>query len=87
MVYLIRPADNLEKKFVKFAKRNPAVYAQLMKKLEGISQNPYPYKSMRNVLKGNYRVHIGHFVLIYGVEESSKTIWLKGFDHHDIVYG
>ena len=37
-------------------------------------------------MKGEYRVHIGHFVIIYGINEFDKIIDLKDIEHHDKVY-
>ena len=57
-----------------------------MKKLAEIAENPNLYKPLRNVMKGEYRVHVGHFVIIYSVDDAGKIIDLKDIEHHDKVY-
>jgi mRNA-degrading endonuclease RelE of RelBE toxin-antitoxin system len=86
MGYSIRPVKSLEKKLVKLAKRDPLLYQRIMKKLAEIAENPNLYKPLRNVMKGEYRVHVGHFVIIYSVDDVGKIIDLKDIEHHDKVY-
>jgi mRNA-degrading endonuclease RelE of RelBE toxin-antitoxin system len=62
-----------------------------MKKVNDIVNHPYqemPYKGkpLRNVMKGGFRVHIGSFVLVYGIDDTQKLVTLKGFEHRDKVY-
>jgi mRNA-degrading endonuclease RelE of RelBE toxin-antitoxin system len=87
MAYLIRPVKSLEKRLAKIARKEPILYQQMMKKLAEISENPQRYKPMSNVLKGTYRVHIGHFVLLFGIDDEARIVELKDFDHHDKIYG
>jgi mRNA-degrading endonuclease RelE of RelBE toxin-antitoxin system len=86
MGYFIRPVKSLEKKLVKLAKRDSLLYRRVMKKLAEIAENPNLYKPLRNVMKGEYRVQVGHFVIIYSIEEVDKIIDLKDIEHHDKVY-
>ena len=41
---------------------------------------------MGNVLKGSWRVHVGHFVLMYVIEEEKKVVRFYKFEHHDKAY-
>ena len=59
---------------------------RLRKKRDEIINNPHQHKPLRNVLKGNYRVHIGSYVLIYEIQETKKTIVFHRFQHHDKAY-
>lgn len=86
MNYLIRPVESLERKLAKLKKNNIVLYLQLMKKIKEIAENPRKYKPMSNMLKGNYRVHIGHFVLLFTIDDQNHLIELKDFDHHDKIY-
>lgn len=81
----IRPA--LQKKFEKLARKNPKIAEIIAKKTEEIIQNPQHYKNLRKPLQHWKRVHIdSHFVLTFSVDESTKTIILEDFDHHDNIY-
>lgn len=87
MSYLIRPTDTVAKQLKKIAKKKHAVYNELLKRLSEISENPYKYKPLGNVLTGQRRVHIAtSFVLRYAVDEATKTVWLIRFGHHDEAY-
>ncbi|MCL5238849.1 MAG: type II toxin-antitoxin system RelE/ParE family toxin [Candidatus Marsarchaeota archaeon] len=86
MGYLIRPVESLEKKLGKLARKDHVIYSRLMKKIAEIAESPDAYKPLRNVLKGNYRVHVGHFVLIFEIDDRQHLIKLKDFEHHDKVY-
>lgn len=86
MVYKIKATDDLTRKLSKLSRKDAALHARLMKKIPEISEAPHRYKEMRNVLKGNYRVHVGNFVLIFSVDDENGIVELKDFDHHDKVY-
>ena len=86
MGYQIKPVESLEKKLSKLARKDPALYQRLMKKIAEIAENPEAYKPLGNVLKGNYRVHVGHFVLIFKIDDKQRLVELKDFEHHDKVY-
>lgn len=91
MAYSIEIEKRLQKKLRKLSKSNPVLHAKLMKKVNDIVNHPYremPYmgKPLRNVMKGSFRVHIGPFVLVYGIDDTQKLVILKDFEHHDRVY-
>lgn len=86
MGYFIRPVKSLEKKLEKLVKRDPIFYQRIMKKLSEIAENPHTYKQLKHLMKGDYRVHVGHFVIIYSIDEENKIINLKDIEHHDKVY-
>jgi YafQ family addiction module toxin component len=78
--------DELVLKLKKLAKRDKALYTAVQKKMVQIAENPYLGKPLHGKLKGKRRVHIGHFVLIYGIsEEEHKVVFLE-FAHHDEAY-
>ncbi|MGC9310897.1 MAG: type II toxin-antitoxin system RelE family toxin [Candidatus Aenigmatarchaeota archaeon] len=43
-------------------------------------------KPLRNLLKCERRVHLGHFVLLYEVFETPKEVIFTNFEHHDNAY-
>jgi mRNA-degrading endonuclease RelE of RelBE toxin-antitoxin system len=63
--------DRLSKKLQKVSKRDRVLYESIMKKILQIADNPYIGKPLHGKLKGKRRVHIGHFVYIYGIDGKS----------------
>ena len=91
MAYSLDVDPPLKVKLKKLAKSDRILHSRLLKKVYDIINNPYqdtPYegKMLGNVMKGNYGVHIGHFVLVYQIDHEKKLVILKDFDHHDKIY-
>ena len=70
----------------KIAKRNSLLYEKIFKKVKHITENPYSGKPLRNILKNKRRVHIGHLVLLYEIDEKEHKIIFFNLDHHDNIY-
>lgn len=86
-MYVLQISPDLDKVFSKLIKKNRKQYEIIMKKVEEIVQNPQHYKNLRTPLQHLKRVHIDkHFVLVFSVDENSKTITLEDYDHHDNIY-
>lgn len=68
-MYAFEIKEELEKSLQKLAKKDTQLYEAVTKKILQIAENPTIGKPLRNVLKGKKRVHIGHFVLIYEVND------------------
>ncbi|WP_239450983.1 type II toxin-antitoxin system RelE/ParE family toxin [Methanosarcina horonobensis] len=64
----------MKKKQRSSSKRILFFIAVLRKTVNSILENPECGKPLRNVLKGLRRVHIGHFVLIYEIDNTNETI-------------
>lgn len=78
--------EDLQKSLQKLAKKDKKLYESVMKKILQIASGPEIGKPLRNVLKGKRRVHIGHFVLIYSVDDNEKKVTFLDFEHHDKAY-
>jgi len=78
--------DRLSKKLRKIAKKDPVIYEVIMKKILQVADNPYIGKPLHGQLKGKRRVHIGHFVLIYGIDEKERRVIFLDFTHHYEAY-
>lgn len=78
----------VDEKFKKLAKKNPKQLEIITKKLQQILEDPYRFKPLSNVMKGTRRVHIDKsFVLVYSIDENTKTVILEDYNHHDNIYG
>lgn len=86
MTYRIVTSPNFEKETKILFKKDPALFNRFKKAATSIREKPKCGKPLRNVLKGYRRVHVGHFVLIYEVDDANGIITLVSFNHHDKAY-
>lgn len=85
-MYELRTTEIFERNIAKLQKKDKVKYAQVKKKILQICENPYQGKPLRNVMKGKWRIHVGECVIIYEIYESTKTVKMVDYDHHDNVY-
>jgi YafQ family addiction module toxin component len=87
-MYTIAVRKHLDKKFLRFRKRNPSLLSAIDKKISEIASNPHHFKNLEAPKQHLKRVHIGDkFVLLFSVDETNKMVILEDFEHHDVVYG
>jgi addiction module RelE/StbE family toxin len=84
--YLIENNPELEEKLNKLKKKDRVIYNRIIKQMLKLSRNPQFGKPLTFNLKGKRRVHIGHFVLIYQIDEINRKIIFLEFKHHDEAY-
>lgn len=84
--YDIKPT--LRKILEKLLKKDKTRYEQIIKKIEDIinSDDADHYKNLRSPLQHLKSVHIGHFVLVFSIDKSFKTIIFENYKHHDEIY-
>ena len=86
-MYTLKTRDHVEKLFSKISKKNPKQLTIIYKKLEQIVTNPYQYKPLRAPLQYKRRVHIDKsFVLLFSIDESTKSVIVEDYEHHDNAY-
>jgi YafQ family addiction module toxin component len=86
-MYTLKIKPDLEKTLKKLAKRNRKQLEIILKKIDEILENPHRYKNLRTPLNDWKRVHVDkHFVLIFSIDEESKSVTLEDYDHHDNIY-
>lgn len=85
-MYAIANSPKIDKVFKKLERKNPKQLAAIIEKLKKVSEDPHRFKPLSNIMKGFRRIHFGSFVLVYSVDEKSKTIILEDYDHHDNIY-
>ncbi|MBR9675863.1 hypothetical protein GOV05_02535 [Candidatus Woesearchaeota archaeon] len=87
MVYSYELRKGVEKTFFKLAKKNPKQLIGIEKKIIEILKNPNHYKNLRKPLQHLKRVHVDKsFVLVFSIDEKTKTVVIEDFDHHDNIY-
>lgn len=87
-MYGLEIKEEADKIFPKISKKNPKLLKIIDKKINSIRKNPnHRYKFLKKSLRSFNRVHVDkHFVLIFKIDHSRKTIVIYYFDHHDRVY-
>jgi len=79
--------QKVDKAFLRITKKNPGLMSIINKKIDKIVFDPHRYKNLRAPLQYLKRVHIqNHFVLLFSIDETNKTVILEDFDHHDKIY-
>ena len=87
MTYGLQIESRVDKAFVRLARRDPARYALLKRKIAAIQENPFAFKPLKGDLHGARRVHIGgSFVLIYEIDTAMCVVRLIDYDRHDNIY-
>ncbi len=78
---------SVETIFFKLAKKNPKQLEIINNKINEIRENPQHYKNLKKPMQHLKRVHIdSNFVLLFSVDETSKTVIIEDYDHHDKIY-
>jgi YafQ family addiction module toxin component len=85
-MYSIENSPKIDLIFKKLAKKNPRQLEIIAKKLPDIVKNPHRFKPLGNIMKGFRRVHFGHYVLTFSIDEKNKIVMLEDYDHHDNIY-
>jgi len=86
-MYTLKIRTELDGKFEKLAKKNKKQIEIVLNKANEILENPHRYKNLRTPMNHLKRIHIDkHFVLVFSVDEESKTVTLEDYDHHDNIY-
>ena len=86
-MYKLVVRKSVETIFLKLAKKNPKQLEIIDKKIEEIRQNPQHYKTLRRPLQHLSRVHIDKsYVMVFSVDESTKTVIIEDYNHHDKIY-
>ena len=80
-------SEEITRKLAKLKKKDPVEYSQVRKKMDSILEDPnHSYKFLTHNMKGLNRVHLGHFVLVFRVDNQNKTVSFEDYGHHDIIY-
>jgi len=86
MSYRVIIHPNLSSTCRKIRAKSPALYEHLKKKIRFLVENPESGKPLHPPLKGQWRVHIGHFILFYEIDSHENAIVFLKFVHHDEAY-
>ena len=85
-MYNLEVRENVDRIFIKLAKKDRVSFEYIAKKINEILENPHHFKPLRVPMQNYGRVHIGNFVLVYSIDENRKTIIIEKYEHHDRVY-
>ena len=85
-MYTIEVSELADEKFYKIAKKNKVLFEAINKKIEELKVNPEHFKPLRGQMKGERRIHFGHFVMTFEINYINKVVKIIDFDHHDRIY-
>ena len=77
-------SEEFKKQLKKLKQKDRAMLERVQKKIKDILMEPIHLKHLKNVLKGEQRVHLGPFVLKFSIKENK--VYFITFKHHDIAY-
>jgi addiction module RelE/StbE family toxin len=86
MSFKVVPDSKVEAIFRKMWQKDSGRFGQLEKKLLELAENPEIGKPLKKPLKGLWRLHIGHYVLMYKIDKKNQRITLVDYSHHDEAY-
>ena len=86
MNFTIVSDPKVEAIFRKMWQKDSARFGQIEKKLRELTENPEIGKPLKKPLRGFWRLHIGHYVLMYKIDRKNQKITLVDYAHHDEVY-
>ena len=86
MTYTVVVNPEVEIIFRKMATKDTARFEQIVKKLQELRENPEIGKPLRRPMQGRWRIHIGHYVLVYKFDKKKGIITLTKYAHHDEAY-
>ena len=86
MSLTIVPDPKVEATFRKMWQKDSVRFGQIEKKLIELAEIPEIGKPLKKPLKGYWRLHIGHYVLIYRIDRKNQEITFVDYAHHDEVY-
>ena len=75
MSYKILPTKEFEKDFRKLGDKKAR--QAIKDKIEEVSKDPSRYKRLHYDLKGSFRIRIGHFRVVYSIDEGKKEMYLE----------
>jgi len=85
-MYNLEVREEVDRVFGKLFKKDKVSFEYINKKIKEIRENPYHFKPLRAPLQNYRRVHIGNFVLVYSINENTKTVIIERYKHHDEAY-
>ena len=86
MNYTVVADPKVEAIFRKMWQKDSARFGQIEKKLLELAENPEIGKPLKKPLRGYWRLHIGHYILMYRIDRKNRNITLVDYAHHDEVY-
>jgi len=86
-MYNIKISPRLDEIIQKLEKKNRKQVEIILKKAGEIAENPHRYNNLLAPLNNLKRVHVDkHFVLVFYIDEESKSVILENYAHHDNIY-
>lgn len=87
MKYSQERTKSFNKTLKKLYKKDQKRFMITLTKISEILKNPHRYKNLKYSMKEFKRAHIdSHFVLVFKINEHTKTVKFMDLEHHDTIY-
>ncbi|MCW6160455.1 MAG: type II toxin-antitoxin system RelE/ParE family toxin [Candidatus Micrarchaeales archaeon] len=85
--YKLDYRKHVDKILRKLEKKDKRQLLAIRNKIVEVLDNPQRFKPLNAPMQGLRRVHVmKSFVLTYSIDESTHTVWIEDYDHHDNIY-
>lgn len=85
--YLLDYRKHIDKIFKKLEKKDKQQLLAIRNKIREILENPHKFKPLHSPMQNLRRIHVmKSFVLTYSIDETSRTVWIEDYEHHDNIY-
>ena len=85
-MYKLKIKPTADRAFKKLVKKDKEQLRRVYRKIQQIQEDPHHFKPMRVPLDGYHRAQVGSFVILYEINEKTKTVEIIDYDHHDNIY-
>lgn len=85
-MYQVKVRKEAERILKKLAKKDKISSIYISKKIKEIQEDPYHFKPLKKPLQNYRRIHIGNYVLVYSIDEKTKSVIIERYKHHDEAY-
>ncbi len=85
-LYSLEIVEKVDRVFKKLKKKDSVQFEALCKKVNEILENPQQFKPLKTPMQHMRRVHVGSFVIVYDINEASKVVIIRRYEHHDNIY-
>ena len=85
-MYSLEVVEKVDRIFKKLKKKDSIQFEALTRKVSEILENPQQFKPLKSPMQHMRRVHVGSFVLVDDIDEATKVVTIRRYEHHDNVY-
>jgi mRNA interferase RelE/StbE len=82
-VYKVHFKASVEKDFATIPKKD---LKKILKRIEGLAENPRPWGCEKLTGQERYRLRQGRYRSVYSVQDDERTVWVVKVGHRKDIY-